>query len=110
MGSLGDFYATRSFTDFLIDSIRENRGDGKPFLAYLAFTAPHDPMHVPEPRLSKYRGKYEDGYEVLKAKRAAAARRMGLVSNTAPKRRSVIKCWRRGTATPRMSAWFCLNN
>ena len=33
-----DFYATRSYTDFLIESIRENRGDGKPFLAYLAFT------------------------------------------------------------------------
>ena len=63
----GDFYATRSYTDFLIESIRENRGDGKPFLAYLAFTAPHDPLHVPEPWLSKYRGSYDEGYEVLKA-------------------------------------------
>jgi arylsulfatase len=40
----GDFYATRSYTDFLIDAIREDRGDGKPFLAYLAFTSPHDPL------------------------------------------------------------------
>ena len=52
-----DFYATRSFTDYLIDSIRENRGDGQPFFAYLAFTSPHDPMHVPEPWLSRYRGR-----------------------------------------------------
>jgi arylsulfatase len=44
-----DFYATRDYADSLIDSIRENRGSGKPFLSYLAFTAPHDPMHVPEP-------------------------------------------------------------
>ena len=79
-----DFYATRSFTDFLIESIRENRGDGKPFFAYLAFTAPHDPLHVPEPWLSKYRGKYDDGYEVLKAQRAAAARQKGLVPDNAP--------------------------
>lgn len=79
-----DFYATRSYTDFLIDSIRHNRGDGKPFFAYLAFTSPHDPLHVPEPWLSKYRGRYDDGYEVLKAKRAAAARRMGLVADKAP--------------------------
>ena len=43
----GDFYATRSYTDFLIESIRKNQGDGKPFLAYLAFTTPHDPLHVP---------------------------------------------------------------
>jgi len=91
----GDFYATRSFTDFLIDSIRENRGDGKPFLAYLAFTAPHDPMHVPEPWLSKYRGKYDDGYEVLKEKRAAAAKRMELVSNSAqaPERHQMLAAW-----------------
>jgi len=79
-----DFYATRSYTDFLIESIRENRDDGKPFLAYLAFTAPHDPMHAPEPWLSKYRGKYDDGYEVLKARRAAAARKKGLVPDGAP--------------------------
>ena len=78
-----DFYATRSYTDFLIESIRKNRGDGKPFLAYLAFTAPHDPMHVPEPWLSKYRGRYDDGYEVLKAKRVAAAKRMGLIPDSA---------------------------
>jgi arylsulfatase len=90
-----DFYATRSYTDFLIESIRENRGDGKPFLAYLAFTAPHDPLHVPEPWLSKYRGSYNDGYEVLKAKRASAAKRMGLVSDTAqaPVRYRMVKAW-----------------
>ncbi len=90
-----DFYATRSFSDFLIDSIRENRGDGKPFFAYLAFTAPHDPMHVPEPWLSKYRGKYHDGYEVLKAKRAAKARQLGLVPDGAktPARHRMLAAW-----------------
>jgi arylsulfatase len=62
-----DFYATRSYSDFLIESIRDNQSDGQPFLAYLAFTAPHDPLHVPEPWLSQYRGNYDDGYEVLKA-------------------------------------------
>ncbi len=91
----GDFYATRSYTDFLIDSIRENRNDGKPFFAYLAFTAPHDPMHVPEPWLSKYRGNYDDGYEVLKVQRAAAAKKTGLVSDSAPmpERYHRVKAW-----------------
>jgi arylsulfatase len=90
-----DFYATRSYTDFLIDSIRENRDDGKPFFAYLAFTAPHDPMHVPEPWLSKYRGNYDDGYEVLKAQRAAAARQKGLIADGAPmpERYRMVKTW-----------------
>ncbi len=93
----GNFYATRSYTDFLIDAIRQNRGDGKPFLAYLAFTAVHDPLHVPEPWLSKYRGNYEDGYEVLKQKRAAKAKELGLVPEGAqtpdPKRAPNLKAW-----------------
>jgi len=90
-----DFYATRSYTDFLIESIRENRDDGKPFFAYLAFTAPHDPMHVPEPWLSKYRGNYDNGYEVLKAQRAAAASQKGLVADSAPmpERYRMVKAW-----------------
>ena len=79
-----DFYATRSYADFLIDAIREGRGDGKPFFAYLAFTTPHDPLHVPEPWLSKYRGNYDDGFEVLKKKRAARTRELGLVPADAP--------------------------
>lgn len=93
----GDFYATRSYTDFLIDAIRENRGDGKPFLAYLAFTVPHDPLHVPEPWLSKYHGNYEDGFEVLKQKRATRARQLGLIPDSAqipdPTRHPKVKAW-----------------
>jgi arylsulfatase len=91
----GDFYATRSYTDFLIDSIRSNRADGKPFFAYLAFTAPHDPMHVPEPWLSKYRGDYADGYEVLKEKRAAKTKQLGIVPDDAraPARHRMLAAW-----------------
>jgi arylsulfatase len=90
-----DFYATSSYTDFLIEAIRANQGDGKPFLAYLAFTTPHDPMHVPEPWLSKYRGSYDEGYEALKEKRAAAAKRLGLVSDSAqtPEPYRMLKPW-----------------
>ena len=90
-----DFFSSRSFTDFLLESIRENRGDGKPFFAYLAFQAPHDPMHVPEPWLSKYRDRYDDGYHALKARRAAAAKRLGLVPEDAavPGRHPLEREW-----------------
>ena len=79
-----DFYSSRSYADFLIDAIRENRGDRKPFLAYFAPTAAHDPIHVPEPWLSKYEGQYDDGYEVLKSKRITGAKQLGLVPPNAP--------------------------
>ncbi len=79
-----DFYSSRSYADFLIDAIRENRGDGKPFLAYFAPTAAHDPVHVPEPWLSKYRGQYDDGYKALKTRRIAGAKQVGLIPESAP--------------------------
>jgi len=90
-----DFYATRNFTDFLIESIRQDHGDGKPFLAYLAFTAPHDPMHVPEPWLSMYRGRYDEGYEVLKKRRIASAKKVGIVPADAPEpgRHPMLAAW-----------------
>jgi arylsulfatase len=78
-----DFYSSRSYADALMGMIREHRGDGKPFLAYLAFTAPHDPVHAPEPWLSKYRGRYDDGYEVLRKRRWEAARKLGIVPRDA---------------------------
>jgi arylsulfatase A-like enzyme len=90
-----DFYSSRSYADFLIDTIRENKGDGKPFLAYLAFTAVHDPVQVPEPWLSKYRGKYNDGYEALRVRRWEAAKKIGVVREDAKlaDRHPGIKPW-----------------
>jgi len=79
-----DFFSSRSYADFLIDAIRQNQGDDKPFLAYYAPTAAHDPIHVPEPWVSKYRGRYDDGYEALKAERIAGAKNAGLVPDAAP--------------------------
>ena len=94
-----DHYSSKSYTDFLIDSIRENRSDNKPFLAYLAFQAPHDPVQVPEPWLSKYRGKYDDGYESLKSARWKAAKEIGIVPQSAPLAdpHPMIKSWNKLT-------------
>jgi arylsulfatase len=78
-----------------MNSIRENRGDGKPFLAYLAFAAPHDPVQVPEPWRSKYKGQYADGYESLRVKRTNAAKKSGVFSADveASERHPMVKPW-----------------
>jgi arylsulfatase len=98
-----DFYSSRSYADFLMDAIREKNGDDKPFLAYLAFTAVHDPLHVPEPWLSKYRGKYDAGYEMLKELRWEAAKQAGIVPKSAElaARHPMIKPWNKLTEEKR---------
>ena len=73
-----DFYATRNYTDSIMTSIRSHKGDGKPFFAYLAFTAVHDPVHVPEPWLSEYKGNYNAGYKALKENRITGAKNVGV--------------------------------
>ncbi len=95
-----DHYSSKSFADFLMGSIRENRGDGKPFLAYLSFQAVHDPVQVPEPWLSKYYGQYDAGYEVLKSRRWEAAKAVGVVPETAAKPQS----------DPKMRPWDNLSD
>jgi arylsulfatase A-like enzyme len=42
-----DYYATKTYTDKIISHIEANRGDGKPFFAYVSHQAPHDPYHLP---------------------------------------------------------------
>jgi arylsulfatase len=74
-----DFYSSRNYTDALIEFIESNKGDGKPFLAHLSYTAPHDPLHAPAAYIAKYRGKYDDGWDALALKRLARLKTLGLV-------------------------------
>jgi arylsulfatase A-like enzyme len=57
-----DFYSTKNYTDSMIAFIDRNKQDGKPFLAYLSFTAPHDPLHAPVEYIERYKGKFDAGW------------------------------------------------
>ncbi len=73
-----DFYSTTFYTDKLIEFLRDKPGD-KPFFAYLAYTAPHDPLHVPDEWLDRYKGMYDGGYPAMKEARTRRMRSMGLI-------------------------------
>ncbi|WP_353327552.1 arylsulfatase [Chitiniphilus shinanonensis] len=73
------FYSTDFYTDKLIAYIDANRKDGKPFFAYAAYTSPHWPLQVPEPWLSQYKGRYDQGYEPIAAARYARLQALGLI-------------------------------
>ena len=76
-----DFYSSAFYTDRIIQNIDANKDDGAPFFAWLAFTAPHWPLQVPEEYLDLYDGVYDEGYDVFRQRRLEGAQASGLVSS-----------------------------
>ncbi|MCR9293233.1 MAG: arylsulfatase [bacterium] len=74
-----DYYTTDAFTDHAIATIRNNVASGKPFFHYLAYTAPHYPLHAKPEDIAKYKGKYAEGWDALRQQRLARQRELGLI-------------------------------
>jgi len=51
----------------------------KPFFLYLAFAAGHSPHHVPRAYADKYKGKFDDGWDVERERTLARQRASGLL-------------------------------
>ena len=75
-----DFYSTQAYTDKTIQFIEEGRQDGKPFFAYMAFTAPHGPLHVPDAWLRRYKNRYDEGWDGIRNQRLTRMREQGIVA------------------------------
>ncbi len=88
-------YTTEIFTDRLIGFLDANAGDGRPFFAFAAYTAPHWPLQVPDEYLDLYRGRYDAGYDVLREERFASLKKAGIIpaSSTLPPRNDAITPW-----------------
>ena len=78
-----DFYSTKDYTDYLLEWITKDHGDDRPFFAYLSYTAPHDPLHAPREYIDKYRGKFDEGWDVLREKRLEGLKALDIVSTDA---------------------------
>lgn len=72
------FYSTEFYTDKIVEYI-DSRRAGQPFFAYLAYTAVHDPLHVPDEWLEKYKGRYEAGYDALRKERLKKLIELGFI-------------------------------
>ncbi len=73
-----NYYATRTYTDKMIEFIEANRGDGKPFFAYVAHQAPHDPYHLPKKWRTRHVGEYDKGWDVLRRERLQRQIELGI--------------------------------
>jgi len=74
-----DYYATKTYTDKLIGYIDANRGDGKPFFAYVAHQAPHDPYHLPRDWRNRHVGAYDKGWDAVRQERLKRQIELGIM-------------------------------
>lgn len=95
-------YTTDYFTDRMIEFLEDGRDDQRPFFAYLAYTAPHWPIMAPEENVAKYKGRYDQGYEVLRNERLARQKQLGLIpADVKPHEFEGVKPWASLTAEER---------
>lgn len=90
-------HAEVALTDQAIEFIGEQRATApqKPFFLYLAYCAGHAPHHVPAEYLEKWRGKFDQGWDAVRAETLARQKRLGVVPADAelPPRNPGVKAW-----------------
>lgn len=73
------YYTTDAFTDYAIKFIDEKPKDGKPFFLYLAYNAPHWPLHAKNEDINKFIGRYKKGWQSIRKERFDRMVRLGIV-------------------------------
>ena len=75
------FYYTDAINDHAARFVNEHhaRQPDKPFFLYMAHTAAHWPMHAKEIDIARYRGRYDGGYDPIRAARIEKMKQLGLI-------------------------------
>jgi arylsulfatase A-like enzyme len=77
------FFYTDAIAADAAGFIGENAAAGRPFFSYVAFTAPHWPLHAPTEDIAEYAGVYERGWDELRDARLQRQKREGITSSDA---------------------------
>ena len=90
-----DFFSSDFYADKLIEYLESAEEDASPFFAYLSFTAPHIPVQAPDSYIKHYRGRYDEGYDVVRQRRLHRMQRLGLVEidATSGRRAPTVMPW-----------------
>ena len=75
-----EYYYTDAISDHAVRYIEEHKGD-QPFFLYVAYTAPHWPMHATEKEIAAYKGFYDKGWDAVRKARYARQLKMGLIDS-----------------------------
>jgi arylsulfatase A-like enzyme len=89
------FYMTDAFTDHAVQFLDQYGREDMPFFLYLAYTAPHWPLHARPADIARYKGKYLKGWEQLREERYQRMIKMGLISDK----------WKMSPRDPQTQPW-----
>lgn len=78
---LKNFYATDALADAGLSFIEQAVKTNKPFFSYMAFNAPHYPLHAPEQDIAKYQGKFDAGWDIVRNKRIERLKQQAIIPN-----------------------------
>ena len=74
------FYLTYAQADHAVEILKEHAKEhaDKPFFHYLAFTAPHFPLHALPKDIERYRERYKQGWDKIRSARWNKQKELGL--------------------------------
>jgi arylsulfatase len=75
-----DYYYTEALTQKSIDYLKEAHEQQNPFFLYLAYTAPHYPLHAKKGAIDKHRGRFSVGWDSLRSRRYDKLRDLGMLN------------------------------
>lgn len=77
-----NFYTTVADIDFAMGFLEEARQTKKPWYLYVAFNAPHAPLHALPEDYAKYKGRYDQGWDRIRTARVVKQKQLGLLAET----------------------------
>jgi arylsulfatase len=75
----GEYYSTVAITDYALDFIDMAVQKKSPFFLYLAYNAPHFPLHAPKEDIDKYFDYYKRGWDVVRDERFKRMKQLGIL-------------------------------
>jgi len=108
-----DYYYTDVISDNAARFISDHLGSKRagPFFCYVAYTAPHWPLHALPEDIARYKGRYDNGWDTLRTERHKRMIEMGIIEAkwTLTGRDPYVKPWERARNKPwqarRMAAY-----
>lgn len=76
------YYYTDAISDHAVRFLQQHHSNAseQPFFLYTAYTAAHWPMHALEKDIQKYKGRYDAGYDAIRASRLERLKQLGLIN------------------------------